>query len=52
MSLVADGPLIQVSGRPGQPGKGLGNQGDDLLGPHDAQVVVGDEGQGAPPLAR
>jgi len=36
----------------GQPGQGLRDQADDLLGPHHAQVVVGDEGQRAPSLVR
>ena len=53
MSLVADGPLIQVSGRPGSSrARASGTRRDDLLGRHQAQVVVGDEGQGAPSLAR
>src|SRR5215475_9481571 len=34
-----------------QPGHCLGDQADHLLGPHQAQVVVGDEGKGTPPLA-
>ncbi len=52
ISLVADGPLIQVSGRPGcQPGDGLGHQPDDLARLDQAQVVVGDR-ERAPALPR
>ena len=53
MSLVADGPLIQVSGRRrarGQPGDRLRDQLDHLLGPHHAQVIVGHQGDRAPAL--
>ena len=52
MSLVADGPLIQVSGRSGsEPGDGLGHQRDDLIRLDQAQVVVGDEAERAAALA-
>src|SRR4029077_3000562 len=35
-----------------QPGQGLGDQADDLVGPYQAQVVVGDQRQGATSLVR
>src|SRR4029077_10491769 len=35
-----------------QPGQGLGDQADDLVGPDQAQVVVGDQRQGATSLVR
>ena len=54
MSLVAEGPEIQVSGRARvEAGHGLRDGGDDLLrGPYDADVVVGHEGDAAAPLGR
>ena len=54
MSLVAEGPAIQVCGRVGSAAafEGLGYRGDDLVGDaHHADVVVGDEGQQAAALA-
>ena len=52
MSLVADGPLIQVSGRDGvEQGDGVLYVGDHLVGPDDADVPVGHEGQRATALA-
>ena len=48
MSLVADGPLIQVrqAGLRRQAADGLGDNLDDLGGVDDAQMVVGHEGDG------
>ena len=54
MSEVAEGPQIQViaAGRGGrrEPGHGLGDEPDDLVGADDAQVIVGQEREGPPPL--
>ena len=58
MSEVAEGPEIQVRGRPGSPadsperGDGLGDDPDDLVLADHAEVIVGQERQGPPPLAR
>ena len=42
MSLVADGPLIQVVRAAGvEQGDGVGHVGHDLVGAHDAHVQVG-----------
>ena len=49
MSLVADGPLIQVSGRPAGRRQALDRLGDqlhDLIGADHAQVVVGHQRDG------
>ena len=47
MSLVADGPLIQVSAARSTAGPstrdGVGHVGDDLVGPDHADVPVGHE---------
>ena len=56
MSEVAEGPEIQVIGRPGtcgvaESGHRLGNEPDDLIGADDAKVIVGQKRQGPPPLA-
>ena len=51
MSLVADGPLIQVSGRAGSSTRdGVGDVGDDLVGADDADVQVGHQAERAPAL--
>ena len=51
MSLVADGPLIQVSGRVGvEASQGLRDAADDLIRPHDADVQVGQEAEHASAL--
>ena len=51
MSLVADGPLMKVSGRSGvERGEQLGDGVHDLVGAHDADVDVGHEGEGAAAL--
>ena len=57
MSRVADGPEIRVSGgaRPPTPpvaSNASGSERHHLLGPHHADVVVGDEGERPPALAR
>ena len=58
MSEVADGPEMNVIGRSGprrpivEPRDGLGHQADDLVVADDAKVVVGQQGDGAPALAR
>ena len=52
MSLVALGPLIQVSGRGGvEAGHRVGYVGDDLVGADDADVHVGDQRDRAAALA-
>ena len=56
MSEVAEGPLIQVIGRPGSGGVAerrdrLGDEADDLVVADDAEVIVGQEREGPPPLA-
>ena len=52
MSLVADGPLIQVCGRVRvEQGDGVRDVGDDLVGADDADVPVGHQGERAPALA-
>ncbi len=53
MSLVAEGPLIQVVGRARvEQRDGVGHVGDHLVGTYDAHVHVGDEGERATALAR
>ena len=52
MSLVAEGPLIQVSGRDGSSSvERVGHVGDDLVGVDDADVEVGHQGDRATALA-
>src|SRR5207247_9052446 len=54
LDVAGGGRAAGAGGRaPGvPPGQGLGDQGDDLVGPYQAQVVVGDEGQCTPALGR
>ena len=50
MSLVADGPLIQVCGRV-EAGQAFGQGSDDLVAVDDAEVVVGQQRQHPAALA-
>ena len=50
MSLVALGPEMKVSGRPGRRGERLRHGVDDLVGEHHADVMVGNQGQRPTPL--
>ena len=53
MSLVADGPLIQVCGRSGSSrATASGTSAHDLVGPDHAHVTVGHQGEGAATLTR
>ena len=55
MSEVADAPETKVTGTSGlgdgrtKSGDRLGHLPDDLVGGHDAEVVVGHEGEQPPP---
>ncbi len=53
MSLVADGPLIMVSGATGSTRvEAGGHAADHLIGGHDAHQAVGEQGQRPPSRRR